>query len=136
MNQAFFAGRLGRDSELRHTGAGTAVLGFSLAVDQHRKGEKTTLWVDCSIWGDRAEKLAQYLTKGACVAVAGEVGIRVFDGRDGSTKAALTCNVREVTMLGGKRDSDAAPQHAEPRHTPRAPVVPVTDSFADDDIPF
>ena len=136
MNQAFFAGRLGRDSELRHTGAGTAVLGFSIAVDMVRKGEKSTLWVDASIWGDRAEKLAQYMTKGTCVAVTGEVGIRTFDARDGGTKAALTCNVRELTMLGGKRDADAAPQHAEPRHTPRAPVVPVADSFADDDIPF
>ncbi len=68
--------------------------------------------------------------------MTGEVGIRTFDARDGGTKAALTCNVRELTMLGGKRDADAAPQHAEPRHTPRAPVVPVPDSFADDDIPF
>ena len=39
-------------------------------------------------------------------------------------------------MLDGKRDADAAPQQAEPRHTPRAPVVAVADSFADDDIPF
>ena len=133
MNQATFAGRLGRDSELRHTGAGTAVLGFSLAVDQHRKGEKTTLWIDCSIWGDRAEKLAQYLTKGTCIAVAGEVGVRTYEARDGSTRATLTCNVRELTLLGGKRDESTP--HAEPRHTPRAPVVPVADEFADE-IPF
>lgn len=134
MNQAFFAGRLGRDSELRHTGAGTAVLGFSLAVDQHRKGEKTTLWIDCSIWGDRAEKLAQYLTKGTCVAVTGEVGIRAYEARDGGTKSALTCNVRELTLLGGgERTTERAP---EPRHTPRAPVVPVEDAFDDQSIPF
>ena len=134
MNQAFFAGRLGRDSELRHTGAGTAVLGFSIAVDMVRKGEKSTLWVDASIWGDRAEKLAGYLTKGTCIAVAGEVGVRTYEARDGSTRSTLTCSVRELTLLGGKRDESTP--HAEPRHTPRAPVVPVTDSFADDDIPF
>ena len=135
MNQAHFAGRIGRPAELRHTPNGKAVAGFSLAVDERKGGEKSTLWIDCSVWGDRAEKLAQYLTKGTCIAVAGEVGVRTYEARDGSTKSALTCNVRELTMLGGTRASDAAPQHAEPRHTPRAPVVPVADEFADE-IPF
>lgn len=135
MNQAHFAGRIGRPAELRHTPNGKAVAGFSLAVDERKGGEKSTLWIDCSVWGDRAEKLAGYLTKGTCIAVAGEVGVRTYEARDGSTRSTLTCNVRELTMLGGKRDADAAPQHSEPRHTPRAPVVPVHDTL-DDDIPF
>lgn len=133
MNQAHFAGRIGRPAELRHTPNGKAVAGFSLAVDERKGGEKSTLWIDCSVWGDRAEKLAGYLTKGTCIAVAGEVGVRTYEARDGGTKSALTCNVRELTLLGGgERTTERAP---EPRHTPRAPVVPVHDTL-DDDIPF
>lgn len=133
MNQAHFAGRIGRPAELRHTPNGKAVAGFSLAVDERKGGEKSTLWIDCSVWGDRAEKLAGYLTKGTCIAVAGEVGVRTYEARDGSTRSTLTCNVRELTLLGGKRDEST--HHAEPRHTPRAHVVPVADEFADE-IPF
>ncbi len=140
MNQAFFAGRLGRDAELRHTASGTAVLSLSLAIDQVRKGEKSTLWVDCSLWGERAEKLAQWLTKGSSVAVTGEAGIRTYEARDGSSKATITCTVRELTMLGGKREEPAQAERlaprAEPRYTPRAPVAPVPDAVKDDDIPF
>ena len=144
MNNATFAGRIGRDAEVRHTGGGKPVAGFSLAVDEYAgQGEKKTLWIDCSLWGDRAEKLAQYLAKGTPVAVSGQVGIRVYES-NGQTKSTLTLRVAELTLLGkpeGSREQApsrqargvsipaSATNHGSTRGEPPA------DDF-DDSIPF
>lgn len=96
MNTLTIAGRLGKDATLRSTASGDPVLGWSVAVDQRKGKEKTTLWVDCSLWGKRAEALEQYMTKGTVVCVTGEAGVREHNGN-----AYLTLRVNEVTLLGG-----------------------------------
>jgi len=100
MNNATFAGRIGKTAELRNA-AGSTVAGFSLAVDEYAKGERKTLWVDCSLWGTRAEKLAQYLVKGASVVVSGQVGIHTYEAASGPG-SKLVLRVNEVTLIGGK----------------------------------
>lgn len=128
MNSCNFAGRLGGDAETRFTGAGKPVTGFSLAVDEYAgEGERKTLWIKCSMFGERGQKLAQYLNKGTSVAVSGQVGIDQWTGNDGSARADLKLFVREVTLLG-KRDGDQ-PSRGQQRSAPPA------DDF-DDDIPF
>lgn len=100
MNNATFAGRLGRDAEVR-TAGDNLVAGFSIAVDKRgRGGAKETLWVDCSLWGDRAEKLAPFLTRAKQVVVSGEVDVRTYQAQ-GETRAVVTLNVRELTLMGG-----------------------------------
>lgn len=129
MNTATFAGRLGKDATLRSTQSGKSVLGFSVAVDQRRGGEKVTLWVDCSLWGDRGEKLAEYLTKGSAVCVTGEAGTREHEG-----KAYLTLNVREVSLLGGGDQAQRGGGSPSGRQQAKADQ-PAGDDFSDD-IPF
>lgn len=142
MNNATFAGRLGRDAETRQAG-GKPVTNFSLAVDEYAgQGEKRTLWIDCAMWGERGEKLAQYLAKGANITVAGQVGVRTYDSH-GETRAVLTLNVREVTLQGGKQDGDQRPaatasrpaQQERPAQAAK-PATPPADDFGDDEIPF
>lgn len=157
MNNATFAGRLGRDAETRHTQGGNAVTNFSLAVDEYAgQGERRTLWIDCSMWGERGEKLAEYLAKGTPVAVSGQVGVRTYESQ-GETRAVVTLNVREVTLLGSRQDGGG--EHTESRPARQAPAQssqsrsesptakqkfgsqPGTSNaggadFADDDIPF
>lgn len=96
MKNITIAGRLGKNSETRRTQDGKPVTSFSVAVDDGYGQNKKTAWFDCSIWGDRGEKLAQYLTKGTAVAVSGELGTREYEGR-----TYLTVRVNDVTMLGG-----------------------------------
>lgn len=100
MIQGTFAGRLGRDADLRQTPAGKSVCNFSVAVDKRNGQDKVTMWIDAAIWEKRAEALAQYLTKGTPVVISGEIGIRQYQAKDGTEKAALTCNVREITLMG------------------------------------
>ena len=101
MKNISIAGGIGKDAEVRTTQGGDNVTGFSVAVDDRRGSEKSTIWFDVSIWGKRGDALAQYLTKGTRVAVAGELGTREHNG-----KTYLTVKADQVTLLGGGQRSD------------------------------
>lgn len=123
MNSFQAIGRIGRDAVVRHTASGKAVTGWALAVDSGWGDNKQTVWMDCSLWGDRGTKLAEYITKGSQLGVSGEIGTREHEG-----KTYITLNVRDVTLIGGNRES--AP--AKPKPAPQ----PEPGGFEDDDIPF
>jgi single-strand DNA-binding protein len=139
MNIGHFAGRLGADASLKATPAGDEVSSFSLAVEIRRGQNKSTLWVDCSLWGKRAAALNQYLTKGSAVAVQGHVSLRTYEGKQGFV-AVMCCNVQEVTLLGGGADraaAAAAPARAGAVSEGRAePAAAQAEAEFDDDIPF
>jgi len=99
MNVIFFSGRIGKDAEMRSTTSGE-VLSFSVAVQQGISRDAKSEWYRCSIWGQRANSLKQHLTKGAKVAVVGQLTIGEYDG-----KAQYNVNVNEIDpFCGGKRD--------------------------------
>lgn len=122
MNVFTAIGRVGKDAIVRYTQTGKAVAGWSLAVDDGWGENKQTVWLDCSLWGDRAEKLAPYITKGAQIGVTGSIGTREYDG-----KTYVTLRVTDVTLVGGKSES----RQTEPARQ----AAPVADEFHDD-IPF
>lgn len=122
MNVFTAIGRIGRDAQVRYTPAGKAVAYWSLAVDDGWGQNKQTVWLDCSLWGDRAEKLAPYITKGAQIGVTGSIGTREHDG-----KTYVTLRVADVTLIGGKSES----RQTEPARQ----AAPVADEFPDD-VPF
>ena len=123
MNNYNAIGRVGKDAVVRQTSNGESVAGWSLAVDSGFGDKKQTLWLDCSLWGKRAEKVADYITKGSQLGVSGELGTREHDG-----KTYLTLRVAEVTLIGGKGERANTPQ-------PRQESLPAGDA-QDDDIPF
>lgn len=65
------SGRCGQDMEVRMTPAGKAIGQFNLPVETGYGDNKKTSWVTCKMFGERAEKLAQYITKGSAVTVTG-----------------------------------------------------------------
>ena len=72
LNHIVLMGRLTRDPELRHTGNGTAVASFSLAVDRDYKGqsgEKETDFVDIVAWRSTADFVSKFFTKGRMTVV-------------------------------------------------------------------
>jgi len=101
MNNLNFTGRLGKDAELRFTGAGDPVLGFSVAMDAGYGDKKQTIWLDCSQWGKRAESLEQHLKKGTQVAGHGELSTFTTD----SGKTYLKVRLSDITLLGGSTSS-------------------------------
>ena len=56
---------LGRDSELKFTSSGTPILNFAAAYDIGFGQNKKTQWIDCVIFGKKAESLIDHLKKGS-----------------------------------------------------------------------
>jgi single-strand DNA-binding protein len=84
------------------------------------------------MWGERGEKVAQYLLKGATVAVSGEAGVREHEG-----KAYATLNVRELTLLGSKQGDELQRGGGGSARPARQAAKPAADEFDDaGDIPF
>ena len=54
-------GRLGRDSELKFTPNGKPLVKWSMAVDVGWGDNKSTQWLRCTMWGERGQKIQQYL---------------------------------------------------------------------------
>lgn len=97
MKAIVIAGNVGRDAVIRTTQGGDRITGWSVAVEDGFGQNKRTLWFDCSWFGGRGEKLAQYLTKGSKVTVSGDFSTREHDG-----KTYLQVRVNDVTLQGGK----------------------------------
>lgn len=133
MNVFTAIGRVGRDAVLRQSGD-TPVAGWSLAVDAGYGDRKTTTWVDCSLWGKRAEALAEKIRKGDRLGVSGELSTREHDG-----KTYVTLKVSEVTLLAGK-PAEEGQRGGGPTRPSRSSGPTSTkrqdDAFPDDDIPF
>lgn len=127
--------RIGKDAVTRFTQQGKPVTGFSAAFDTGWGDNKKTFWLDVSGWGERYEKVAQYLTKGSQVLLEGDIGTREHEG-----KTYLTLNLSELKLIGSKQEgqgggSGGSRGGAPHRERPQQPAPPM-DDFADDDIGF
>ena len=145
MNTWNFTGNLGRDSEVRYTAAGDAVVSFSVGVKSGYGDKATTTWARCSMFGKRGESVAPYLVKGQLVGVSGEVSMREWQDKDGLTRTSLEVRANDVTLLGRRDDSGAqtashAPQQRQQSaQTPQQhqqPTHPADLKDDLDDIPF
>lgn len=118
MNIFTFTGHLAQDIIVRSTKKGDAVSSFAVNMDDESNsvgsfavGVKSgwgknaaTQWVNCSLWGKRADSLAPYLLKGQGVAISGECSLRMYKKNDGSDGASIEVRVQDVTLTGKKED--------------------------------
>lgn len=109
-----FTGALGRDAELKHLQNGQLVLTAAVANSVGFSDKKTTLWVRVNLWGQRGEKLVQYLKKGQAVFVSGELTLNEYTGNDGVKKTNLELNATAIDLIGAKRESSPPQQYAPP----------------------
>jgi single-strand DNA-binding protein len=126
MNVWTFTARLGKDAEQRHTSGGDSIVSFNAAVSSGFGQNKSTTWVNCSLWGKRGESLLPYLKKGQEVCVSGEANNRKWADKEGNDRFSLEVRVNDVTLIGGKQDGDSKPE---------SQTAAADDSF-DDSIPF
>lgn len=122
-NRVMLIGRLTRDPELRYTAGGLAVTTFSLAVDRRFKnqqtGERQTDFFRCKAWRQKAEFVANYLSKGRLVAVDGSIEISEVVGPDGQKKFFTDIVCDNVESLDAPRDG--AGGDGDMGHAPAAP---------------
>lgn len=113
INRVVISGNLTRDAELRETnGKATPVLNCSVAVNDRRKNQTTGEWedypnyVDCTMFGNRAVSLAQYLTKGTKVAIEGKLRYSSWtDKETGKKRSNLNVLVDEIEFMSSRNNN-------------------------------
>mgnify|MGYP006274052021 CR=1 FL=1 len=112
INKWIGSGRVTRDTELRYTPSGTAVVDVGLCCnrvwnkDGQRQEEAT--FVDVTLWGKQAETLSQYLTKGTFVIVEGRLILDAWETPEGVKRSKLRVVADRVNLgpkQSGKRES-------------------------------
>lgn len=86
INSVCLVGRLTRDPELKYTGNNIAVASFSLAVNRNFKdanGERGADFINCVIWRQQAENLANWAKKGALIGITGRIQTRSYENQQG-----------------------------------------------------
>ena len=136
INRVTIQGNLTRDGELKKLADGTSVLNFGVAINEQRKDKKTGEWVDvpvfvdCAIFGSRADGLAPYLTKGRRVTVDGRLRYHSWM-KDEEKRSALSVVVTDFGFADSKggKESGGAPAKASTQDAPEPELY-------DEDIPF
>lgn len=135
INRAIVSGNLTRDPELRATAGGTQVLGFGVAVNDRRRNQQTGEWedypnfIDCTMFGNRAEALSRILRKGMKVAVEGKLRYSSWEDKNGGGRRSKVEIVPdEVVLMSQNPNGQQAPQQYAPQgyrqqaHAPQQPA--------------
>lgn len=134
INRVNITGNLTRDPELRQTAGGTPVLSLGVAVNDRRKNSQTGEWedkpnfIDCTMFGTRAESISRFLSKGSKVAIEGKLSWSQWE-KDGQKRSKIEIIVDNVEFMSQRQESGQQQMHGMP-----APVVDA--SVYDEDIPF
>ena len=105
-NSLTIVGRLAFDIEVRFSPSGDAVASGRIADTPRRKNQQTgewedgeTLWLSFSLWGKKAEALADAAKKGDLVLVTGTLTQRTFEGKHGEQRTVIEVKATEVAIV-------------------------------------
>lgn len=110
LNKVQLIGNLGKDPEIRYTPSGAAVANFSIATSEQwtdkASGEKKqrTEWHRIVFWGNQAEIIGQYLTKGRQVYVEGKLQTRKWTDNNQIERYTTEVVGNNFLMLGNRQD--------------------------------
>lgn len=128
MNIVVLLGRLTKDAEVSTTKNGKAVCGFELEAVR-KSGDAET--VALQYYGQNADEVGPYMTKGRQVAVKGRLKTDSWE-YGGKSYSKLVVVVEDIEVLGFKKDDRGEPM--EGPHVEKQSLGP--EAFNDDDIPF
>ena len=133
INKVVITGNLTREPELKRTASGMAILNLGVAVNDRRKDPKSGEWgdyanfIDCVMFGTRAESISNYLHKGIKVAIDGKLRWSQWE-REGQKRSKVEVTVDDIEILTPKGEQSNSPQAQAP--------IEVSAELYDDSIPF
>jgi len=137
-NKVILLGNLTREPELRYTPSQTPVVDFGLATNRRWKradgtDRTETCFVDCTMFGKRAEVVSRYFHKGNPIFVEGRLTYDSWTGQDGTKRSRLKVTVENFEFVGqgGSGGRGAPGGEAPPADQDYSQAPP-----PDDDIPF
>lgn len=135
LNHIVVMGRLTRDPELRRTGSGVAVAGFTVAVDRDFSGkdggEKETDFLDCVAWRQTGEFVSKYFRKGNMIIVSGRLQVRSWTDKNGDKRRTAEI-VADNCYFGDSKKPEDAPSGGYTGFVPndKVPGVANRDTYA------
>lgn len=143
LNSVNLMGRLVRDPELKYTNSGLAVLNFTLACDNGRKGEdKTAYFIDCVAWRKTAELVSEWCAKGRLLVVSGQLTTSSYKDQDGKNRKKCEVLVNSISFCDYKDkdsggSSGGAARHGGCQQQPESQEYFGDQiEFSEEDIPF
>lgn len=109
INNIVLVGRLTRDVELRYTPNNVAVASFTLASNRNFKnqsGEYDADFINCIMWQDQAERLANWTRKGMLIGITGRIQTRSYENQQGQ-RVYVTEVIADSFQILEKRDNSA-----------------------------
>lgn len=129
VNNTVLVGRIANDLELRQTQSGDSVLNFTVAVN--RGFDDNADFIDCVAWRQTAEFMDSYLSKGALIAVEGNLRTSTYENQDGRKIKKTEVNAFRVQALESRKQREETNGYEAQEHY-EEPVLDI-DS---DDLPF
>lgn len=105
INSVSISGNVTRDPILKETVSGSFILKFSVAVNDRRKNkdgqwEDYASFIECVMFGKRAESISQYVKKGTKVAIHGKLNQDVWqDKESGKMRSSVSVYVDEIELM-------------------------------------
>ena len=136
VNVVVLAGNTTKDMEVRRTPSGMPVVMFGLAVNERKRNPQTGEWddvanfFDVTAFGERWEKLAQFVPKGSKVTVKGKLRYSTWE-KDGQRRSKVDVVADEIEPPAKNKQPQQSHQsygYSQPQY--------VEASIYDDDLPF
>lgn len=141
INQAILVGRLANEVNLRYTPSNQAVATFTLAVNRNFKnqnGEYEADFINCVIWRQQAENLANWAKKGASIGITGRIQTRNFENQQGQQVYVTEVVADSFQLLESRKDRDAGQSqgYSQPNFSRQTSANTSPMDISDDDLPF
>lgn len=141
LNNVCLVGRMAGDAELRYTPNNQAVATFRLAVNRpfkNQNGEREADFINCVIWRQQAENLANWAKKGALIGITGRLQVRSYE-KNGERRYVTEVVAENFQLLefnkqnnqGQSRSYDQQPDFGRNEQMQSSPM-----DISDDDLPF
>ncbi len=150
INRVVISGNLTRDPEVRSTASGMPVMSVGIAVNDRRKNSQTGEWedyanfIDCTMFGTRAQNIANYLSKGTKVTIEGKLRWSQWE-RDGQKRSKIEVIIDDIDFTGNRNggqgqtgafNNSSFSNNVADYSAPSTPVIDTSSSVYDEDIPF
>ena len=142
LNNVSLVGRMTRDAELRYTASNQAVATFTLAVNRNFKsqnGEREADFINCVIWRQQAENLANWAKKGALVGITGRIQTRNYENQQGQRVYVTEVVAEQFQLLEFNKQNNQGQSQSynqQPDFGRNEPMQSNPMDITSDDLPF
>lgn len=141
LNSICLVGRLTKNAELKYVNDSMAVATFTLAVNRNFKGQngkREADFINCVIWRQQAENLANWAKKGALIGITGRIQTRSYENQQGQRVYVTEVVAGTFRLLESRKDREGGQSqgYSQPDFSQQAPMNANPMDISDDDLPF